>query len=291
MKKLKLFALGLLSSTVLLTSCSEDDDDNPNPVLTVEEVTQSATSGSVTVAPNTALELKWNARKEGTGAELKTFAISNQGVNTITPIPTSNAGNDFPYDIANADDDQYIDFISINSGSNLGLTTWTFTVTDKDGKSATATFSVEVANATTPLANETTGAFFHVGGSLEGAYDLVAETSVAASGSETDKDMKNTDLAGDTFTGSWEAGTGNGTMFVKASGFDYANATEEAASAAYAAGTPASSVTNPAAGDVYVALLRGGSDYAVINITKVDPTDNTCNCGNTGIIEFDFKKK
>lgn len=287
MKKLKLFALGLVGATFLFTSC-EEDEESPNPVLTVSEATTSST-GTVTVAPNTQIELEWNARKEGTGAELKTFAVSVQGVNSINPIPQSVAGNDFPYSIANADDDQYIDKIAVNSGSNIGMTTWSFTVTDKDGKSASASITVEVASATTPLATEVMGAFFHIQGTEHGAYDLMTGASVAASGSDADKDMINTDAAGDPFTGSWMSGTGNNTSFVKVTGFDYADATVESATAAYTAGTSSTSVADPAVGDMYVALLRGGTNYAVIMITKVDPDDAT-SAGNKGKIEFDYKK-
>lgn len=290
MKNFKWLALGLISAT-FLTSCEDDEDDtNPNPVITVEEAISSAT-GTVTVVPGTTVELKWNARKEGTGAELETFAISSQGLNSINPIPTSDAGNDFPYSISNADDDQYIDFISVNAGTNIGSTNWTFTVTDKDGKTASTSIAVEVANAATPLAVETMGAYFHIQGSEHGAFDLMTGMSVAASGADDTKDMINTDAVSTTFTGSWTTGAGNTTMFVKATGFDYANATEEAAMTAYNAGTASASVASPAVDDVYVALLRGGSDYAVIKITKVDAADNTCNCVHTGIMEFDYKKK
>lgn len=289
MKKLKLFALGLIGATFLFTTSCEEDEDAPNPVLSVSEAISGST-GTVTVAPNTDIELSWNARKEGSGAELKTFAISVQGVNVVNPIPQSVAGNDFPYSISNSDDDQYIDKIALQSGANIGITTWTFTVTDKDGKSASASITVDVQSATTPLATEVMGAFFHIEGSEHGAYDLVSGASVAASGSDADKDMINTDAAGDPFTGSWMSGTGNNTTFVKVTGFDYDNATVESAMAAYNGGTSSSSVVDPVAGDIYVALLRGGSDYAVIKVTKVDPADNTCNCGNTGIIEFDYKK-
>ena len=211
-------------------------------------------------------------------------------MNVVNPIPQSVAGNDFPYSISNSDDDQYIDKIALQSGANIGITTWTFTVTDKDGKSASASITVDVQSATTPLATEVMGAFFHIEGSEHGAYDLVSGASVAASGSDADKDMINTDAAGDPFTGSWMSGTGNNTTFVKVTGFDYDNATVESAMAAYNGGTSSSSVVDPVPGDIYVALLRGGSDYAVIKVTKVDPADNTCNCGNTGIIEFDYKK-
>lgn len=149
-------------------------------------------------------------------------------------------------------------------------------------------YTITVKKPTTPLATEKTGQFYHIQGTLKGAFDLVADVEKGAADSDADKDMKNTDSAGSVFTGSWT--TGNSTMQVKNNSYDYTNATVESASAAYSAGTPSASVSSPATGDIYVAKLRGGSSYAVIKITAVDPNDNTCACLNKGKISFSYKK-
>lgn len=288
MKNLKLFALGLLGASVMLTSCEDDEEESLGPVLNVTLNNQS-TGGDVTVEPGSPLVFYWDARKGDT--DLETFRVSNQGANSVNPIPTSIQGNSFPYDIGNADDEQYLDTIAFNAGMNQGVTTYDFEVTDRDGNTESVSFDVTVEDAGTPMATEVSDAFFHIGGSLEGAYDLVAETTRSVGDADSDKDMVNTDAAGDPFTGSWEAGQGNSTMFVKDNSFNYANATVEAAEMAYNNGNASSSVDNPANGDIYIARLRGGSDYAVINVTDVDPSNNDCNCGNTGKISFDFKKE
>lgn len=280
------FALaGVLAITI--SSCEDDDTNSLGASLIVTETGTGSTGGAVTISQGSSLVFVWDARKGDT--DMETFAVSITGTNTPNPIPTSLGGNTFPYDIANADDETYIDtLIFANAGINLGVTSYTFSVTDKDGNTDQVSFTVTVEANATPMTNETNGAFFHIAGSLQGAYDLVNGTVVAASGSSADKDMENTDAAGVAFTGSWEAA--NATMYVKSNSYDYNNATVEAAAAAYAGGTPSATVNNPADGDIYIAKLRGGSTYAVIKIVNVDAADNTCSCGNTGKITFDFKK-
>lgn len=269
------------------TACEDDDEGSLGPSLLITESGSGATSGAITINQGSSLVFIWDARKGD--RELDVFSVEQSGINQTVPVPTSLAGNNFPYDISNDDDETYMDtLIFPNAALNTGVTSYTFRVTDKDGNVASKSFTVTVQAASTPMTNETTGAFFHIQGSLEGAYDLVSGSVVSASGSDANKDMENTDDAGVTFTGSWEAA--NATRFVKDNAFDYDNATVEAAMSSFSSGTATAAVSNPADGDIYVAQLRGGSDYAVIKVTDVDPTDNTCNCGNTGKITFDYKK-
>jgi len=134
------------------------------------------------------------------------------------------------------------------------------------------------------------GQFYHIGGSIAGAYDLIADIEKWVVDSDNDKDMRNTDPAGAPYTGSWETGTGNNTMYVKDNAYDYINASPASADSAYNIGAPSSSVINPVAGDIYIAKLRGGSDFCVIKIISMDPADNTCGCLNTGKISFEYKK-
>ncbi|WP_421752887.1 hypothetical protein [Croceimicrobium sp.] len=282
---LRFAAAGILALS--FTACEDDNDSSLGASLIVTESTSGSTGGALTISQGSSLVFVWDARKGDTDMDL--FSVSVTGSNSPSPIPTSLGGRNFPYDIANADDETYIDtLIFPNAGINLGVTSYSFTVTDKDGNTDNVTFTVTVEANATPMTNETNGAFFHIAGSLEGAYDLVNGTVVGASQPDASKDMENTDAAGDAFTGSWMAA--NSTMFVKDNSYDYANATVEAATSSFAAGTASASVSNPAVGDIYIAKLRGGSTYAVIKIVNVDPSDNTCNCGNTGKITFDFKK-
>lgn len=279
MKRLKLFALGLIGASMVMTSCADDSDDPavpPTLTVTEENSANGVVDGKVNTSSDT-LYFKWDSRAGD--ASLETFLVERDGVSQSSVL-TEN-GNDLDENIKSSVNRSYQDGIKLPALGGV----YTFKVTDRDGESATVEIEVMVG---TPMANEVNGAFFHIEGSLQGSYDLVNETTVAASGANSLKDMSNTDAAGDPFTGSWEAK--NTTMFVKANSFDYANATVQMAANAYANGTASASVADPVAGDIYIAKLRGTNDYAVVKVTDVDPTDNSCNCGNTGKITFDYKK-
>lgn len=297
MRKFKFLTVALLGmSTLFLTSCEDDTDDplTPSPNLDITVLTsdnQNVMNDDVTVPSGTTIQFFINAVKTG-DSDLNTFEINRGGTLSIGSLPETSKGYDYdtdPQNLKNADDETYRDTLTI-SGNLItnGEISMEFVVTNKDGKTTTQTILVTVDNPT-PLNNEIMGAFFHIGGSSEGAYNLIAEETVPLSGADANKDMNNTDAAGTTFTGSWEAL--NSTNYVMDNAYDYDNATEESARDAYNNGTAMKEVTNPQVGDIFIAKLRGNDEYAVINITKVDPTDNTCNCANTGIIEFDFKKK
>ncbi|MGB0165795.1 MAG: hypothetical protein ACPF8V_02965, partial [Luteibaculum sp.] len=177
-----------------------------------------------------------------------------------------------------------------------GTERFIFTLTDKDGLQATRSL-----NVTTNGLEVRTGNFNHIAGKCRGAFDLIGVAEIASSGSETVKDLKNTDQAGATFTGSWTAGTNNGTLFREALGtFNYGAATEASIETAYNAATipgvnpaPSATVTNPSAGDVYLVKLRGTNRFAAIQITTVNASqancDNTTSPNNPGEITFEYK--
>lgn len=301
MKKLKLMALGLLSvSLMTVTSCSPDEDpEAPSPNLTVTASTNNGVQGGenedIEITSNSTVTFTISGASVG-GTDLKSIGLVITGPNALTPIPETTNEYDLNSGAAaldNSDEQVYTDALTIDGSfwSNTGATIYRFTLTDDNNKTRTVNITVTV-NDPVPLDNEKQGAFFHIAGSLQGAYDLVASQPIAGSGSSADpskQDMKNTDAAGDIFSGSWTAA--NATLFVKSNSFDYDNATEAGAASAYADGTPGPNINDPFVGDIYIAKLRGTDDYAVIKVTAVDPTDNTCNCGNLGKITFDFRKK
>lgn len=275
MKKLNLlFAIFGIAILGLLSSCETDPTEDLNPLLTI---TTSGLSATNTVVEGTTYDVSITAAQNPTsGKKLKQLVIQTPGADTTISINAASYAATFTLDAPLA------------GVSN----TFTFVLTDNDNLTTTKTLTVtgESGVVSTPFGTEVTGAFFHIGGSLQGAYDLVAETTVAAAGAETSKDMKNTDMAGAAFTGSWTTGTGNGTMYVRANSFDYANGSVEDAEAAYAAGTAGGTILNPLTGNIFIAKLRGGNDYAVIEIVSVDPNNNDCACGNKGKITFNYKK-
>lgn len=297
MKHLKLLlSLLVAANMVFVSSCKKDEEDTPDPTtpqptLTVVETSNSGTE--FTVAPNTALTFAWNAIKPGGGKDLETFAVSISGVNTVNPIPTSNAGNDFPYDIKNADDEQYVDTLLIPGTSSLneGITTYTFTATDKDGNSTSVSIkvTVEIPVNTTPMNVTKTGELNNLIGPFKSGWDLVNDVAKGSSDPDDDIDMQNTTTVSSTspeiFEKEWVSK--NATNFVKVTGFDYDNATVEAAALAYAGGgTPITTVSNVANGDMYIANVRGASDVMVIKVTNVVVTTTD----NEDKIEFEYKK-
>lgn len=291
MKKLLNYVAALAAGAMVFTSCADDiNEDTPRPTLTVTELNFGINSGDVDATPGSTIAFRWNAVKAGGGADMEKFEIIQTGVNVTTPIPSTAGNRSVPLNsMPSAIQNQYIDTLVLNAGSNLGVTTYTFRVTDKNGLTAETVVRVEVKASGTPMTTEVTGQFFHIGGSLQGSYDLVAGANIASTpANEGVRDMSNSDAIGNPFTGSWDAK--NATRYVKVTGFDYANATAQAAEAAYTAGANNVAVNGPAVGDIYVARLRGANNFAVIKVTAIDPNNNDCNCGNRGKLTFDFKK-
>lgn len=148
MKKLKLLALGLLSSSVMLTSCADDNEENPiGPSLSVTEDTQGATNGEVDIAVGSTFSFSWDARKGD--ADMDMFTIEIDGV----PIAeTTDGGNTLPYELSGSDEDLYTDGITFTA-SAVSSRDYTFIVEDKDGMTVSRTITVNVVAGTTPLAS------------------------------------------------------------------------------------------------------------------------------------------
>lgn len=149
MKKRNLFTLGLASALLIFTTSCSDDDEDEDPVgprLDVVEVTTGSDGGEVNVVQGDVVSFEWDARRGET--DLETFNVSTVGVNSPSPIPTSNEGYTFPYTISNSEDALYVDGIVFPNGSeNTGSTTYTFQVVDGIGQSATRTFTVNVTSS------------------------------------------------------------------------------------------------------------------------------------------------
>lgn len=276
MKKLNLLFV-LFGALVMGMMSSCDGTTDPSDVSPLLTITTTGLTSSNTIDEGLTYDVEIIAAENPTsGKRLKTLEIQTPGPDTTITINAASYNQTFTIPAPLAGTSQ----------------TFTFVLTDNDDVTNTKSLTVTGTSSVvaTPFGSEVIGAFFHIGGSLQGAYDLVAETTVAAAGAETNKDMKNTDVAGNAFTGSFTTGTGNGTLYVSANSFDYDNGSVEDAIAAYDAGTAQGTILNPMAGSIYIAKLRGGTDYAVIEIVSMDPTNNECSCGNTGKLTFNFKK-
>jgi len=289
MKKIKFLALMMVAGALVFTSCKKDDETIPAPTI-------SLSGGSSVVVPLTGdTNVVFNATISAEG-KINSFTVLERKIeadgteHTGSPNEVSDAKGEtaFTYNF-----DKTFNAASFVEGSiSYAKIEYKFTVTDKEGVSITKTYTVTLkTNQGTPFTNEvTTGNFWHTEGPNHGAYDLDADETVTTyqGGIPSTQSMRNTDPASDasdpsSFTGSWDSG--NGTEFVKDTNFDYATATVEAATAAYAAGNASGTVTNPAVDDVYIA--KKGNEYYVIKITSLNSDATKSNAGQ---IKFSYKK-
>ncbi|MBN2681043.1 MAG: hypothetical protein JXR58_00920 [Bacteroidales bacterium] len=179
-------------------------------------------------------------------------------------------------------------FVVPGTVSDGDYITITFKVTDNKGEFTTKTANINVNEpgpiGTTLEYENTTGVVWNLIGPNQGAWDLVANTGLSSSAADANKDMKNTTTVSTGWTNAWTAA--NATMFVKANSFDYAAGTLEDATTAYGAGTATGTVSDPAVNDIYIAKLRGGTNYVVIKVTGVTVTASD----NLDKISFSYKK-
>lgn len=182
--------------------------------------------------------------------------------------------------------------VSITAQAIAGTENIIFTVFDKDNETdrktvRITTIGLEVRN----------GDIRHIAGpnGCLGSFDLVNVVGLSSNATnDPNRDMANTDQAGNAFTGSFEAK--NSTLFRIPNAFpafDYANATEASIEQAYATSVnqPTATIGNPAKDDVILVNLRGTGRYAAILITGNDADDNSCNASaqNKGKLSFEYK--
>lgn len=294
MKKIFKYVPIILGLVMVMSSCGDDDETEPvasTPAPTLNySVNSSADMSSYSLTTGDPVTIAITANKLGTGKDLDLISISQNGANVTNSMMFTIGNNTYDFstsadqEIKNADDETFQaigTFVGITS--NVGTTTYTITVKDKDGVATTKSFDIVVADATTPLSTMKSGYFYHVGGSLAGRWNVSTDTSIAGTGTV----LENTDVAGDPFTGAFSLSMGSTMVVGTASNYD--DATVESAEATYNAGTAVTTNTSPAVNDVYVVKTATG-DYIVIKVTAIDPADNTCNCGNTGKMSFNYKK-
>jgi hypothetical protein len=277
--KLRLFAFSAMVALFGFTSCEDDSNDQNDlsPVVILDGTGDNIANDKEVTVGSTLNFLVSGSENEVSGKNLKNITITRVYDNDVETVLDSNiSGSSFgPFTIEDSAQD------------STGVEKWSFVITDKDGVSGTRVVEITTAEEVVPFTEEE-GQFYHIAGSLKGSFDLVAGVELTAdTANDAMRDMKNTDDAGAAFTGSWEST--NGTQFKEAPfGYSFDNANGNNTALAYNAIIPGStSVSNPAAGDVYLVKLRGGNTYAAVRIDSVDPDFNT---GNKGKITFTFKR-
>lgn len=274
--KLRNIGLAVLASAFALTSCDSLGDVAPTgPTITVSPMDTTLWKGDT-------LNYSYSITSDAVITSL-----------TATPDDSSFATQEittFNGSYAADGTIQYVIGDDVAVGDMIHIS---FKAVDADGMayadSVKAMITIDLDG--TLMTYENTGAILNnLMGPYRGAWDLVANDSLSSSADDANKDMINTTLNDSLFVGDYGFSKGwntsNGTMFVKANDFDYEHATVEAATAAYAAGTATADVQGVNTGDIYIAKLRGGDDYAVIKITSIVLTSDD----NKDRIVFTYKK-
>ena len=265
-----------LAGATLFTSCKKDEETVASPTISV---TNNKTAYSVTATADTTIIFNVTVAAEG---EIDLFTIKKTVGSTTTSYgsPTGFSGKtSYTYN-----------FEQIFTATDTYPISFAFKVTDKEGQDASITVTVSkiTGSSGTTLAYENTSAILYnlmAPTGYLGAWDLVNNVGVASSGSETSKDMANKSTSGTGWIPGWSTGTGNTTAFVKDNSLTYATATLEDITAAYTSGSSSITIT-PTVGDIYVAKLRGASNYALIKVTAI----NTTASDNLDNITFTYKK-
>lgn len=274
MKKVHvIFGLLIVAMLTMFMDCADEDKTGPRLNLYGGNYIDS----DVTVPQGATLKFSWTAEK-GDG-NLKYITITRDDI----PLTGWNE-----VDIPNSENDVYSDTASLVAPLNAGSYVYAVTVTDNNDLAASRSVVVTVAEA---LTNEVTnGEIGHLYGPLNGAWDLVNDVGMWMGDTDANKDMLNTSSgSGSAFSAGWEAGAGNSTTYVQDNSFDYENAFAQDAETVFNAGTPSSEVSEVSENDIYIAKLRGGTSYAVIKITDVDPYFKSTMAGD-GRIQFTYKK-
>ena len=284
MKKVKFFALMLLAGAAMFTSCKKDETlpaatisvSNNTTTYTLKFVTVTDTSVLFNVTVTAEAEIESYSMKKTIGStEVSYPATGDKGI-----AATGYTGlTSYTYHF----DENFLKTETFPQ-------TFKFSVTDKDGNTANVTVTVSkiTGSSGTTLVYENISAILYnlmAPTGYLGAWDLVSNVGVASSGSETSKDMANKSTSGTGWIPGWSTGTGNTTAFVKDNSLTYATATLEDITAAYTSGSSSITIT-PTVGDIYVAKLRGASNYALIKVTAI----NTTASDNLDNITFTYKK-
>ncbi len=269
---LKIIQFAILAGFLFLASCGGEDE----PIITPPAPTVSITEGSgssVYVGEGIILNVT------GVGQANIVRARTYRDQDIISEVALSAPIQNFqfpPFSYTTTQED---------AGQNIEFT---FEVTDENGKSGEASYTLTVL-AETPMAYDSVGAILgnRIGPDFS-AWNLVDNVREARDAATSD--MQNPSIADGPASQQWIQGWDgeNETVFVKANDYDYSNATVESAAAKFAEGTSLSQVRDLVAGDIYIAKLRGLEVYVPILITFV--SDNIEGV-NTEEIIFSYKKE
>lgn len=253
---MKRILLVLIFGVILVSSCKKDKESAPIITLSPSSLAWSAYQGDV---------VKITVSVQSS-ANLSRFYITQEPENGIysTVLDSSVSGTSLKYVF------QYVASASLMGKSIF----FGFHAVDVNGLDGSKGTRVYVLNDTSTVFTETTGHQMYSNGSANpDAYDLELNqpkfSSVVDSTFRDIQDNSGT-LATDTvLLRSWKSPAGG--KFVKANGFDYANATLTSTKNTYDAGTKLDLLNGIAINDVIITKLGSvtSEKYAVIKVTSI----------------------
>jgi hypothetical protein len=293
MKTLKLLPLLLLILGLTISACKKDDDPEPEPPKPNMSVEFAGGQNSITYPSQTNIDVQIVFKAEKLIKRVYYKEPQANGSHIERDITIRMGPNHDIMAMDKAEATYYFQRSDAEINALMSSQTkayFEFTVEDKEGNKESAKFTITKTSGTFLTKEITNGELYHYAGTLAGGWDLENDTKVGTSAAPSTMYMMNTDGSGSTFTASWKSNPANATKFVKASSnFDYAHATEEAASSEYNSGTPSTSVSSPQNGEMYIAMKN--NVYYVIKVLNVDPNYSAGTGANTGQLKFSYKKK
>ena len=194
----KIGFLFLMTAAVgfLFSSCGSTDGDSTAPKLTL--------------SPDFTFEDRDATPDENIRIDI--VVTSEEKIADISMVVANGANEDEVYLLEDVNEKSYSGSISRNANATVNaVETWTITVTDKKGGSTSKSIVITTKGESPDLSLAEDKMFFNVIGKEHGAYDLVAQATVAASGAAGTKDL--VDQTTSDFSKQW--GTSNGTEFIK----------------------------------------------------------------------------
>lgn len=286
LKTLKYYALAILTSAFVFTSCEEEPIDYEEPILEFTGVEGNTLTINFATTEDHSYALAFTVNVDAP-AGIKEFKLHRVKLNGATEvaddvidITTCLNNTECTYNFS--DLILFSHFVT----QNFDKIEYQFIVTDNEDQVVDKVFTV-TENTAFPTTRE--GYTYHISAPETGAWNLDADVAVASTGVAADKHIINSDSPG-SFTGKWISTepNGNGTLFVKVTGYDFTAGLVKSAQQLYAAGTTSTIVNAPAVNDVYIAKLA--DKYYVIKVTNINPTEGTSTQGNKGKITFSYKK-
>jgi hypothetical protein len=249
-------------SLVFLYSCNKNKNSIPVVYVTPSDINIVAHPGNI---------LTFDVTADGDNDALSRFIIQNQAENQsrLTILDTSITGKKFTYTYQYKVPDTLTGSVFI-----------TFSVYDKDGDIGEAATRIIIDPISTKLTEYPGDIIYSRFSGKQDAlhiYTNAPEFSALAPLSLLDIADYDTIQSDSTLANQWYSPAGN--KFVRFNGFDYANATNSSAGAAYNSGQKLDIISSLNINDIIITKANNGGSafYAVIKITNIVEASSTIN--------------